>query len=183
MRRFSSRFAELIRYGVVGMGNTLLNFGTFALLAPRMHGTGGLVLANIAAFAVALLHSYYGNSRWTFHRQGSLVRFLAVSMVGLSIDSLVLAALTSHGVPAAAAKIISGAACALWNYLASSTLVFRKRADQPEEQPAPVFHLVPLTADGLHTLEQQMESALTRVRDDLAQKWQSNAENSRGDMK
>lgn len=40
--------SEMFRFGVVGVGNTLLNFTTFALVASRLSslGKGGLILAN-----------------------------------------------------------------------------------------------------------------------------------------
>lgn len=179
MHRLPPRIVQLIRYAVVGTGNTLLNFATFALLAPRMRGTRGLVLANTVAFAVALLHGYYWNSRWTFHRPGSLLRFLAVCTVGLSIDSTVLAFLSSHGIPSILAKVVSGTACALWNYLATSRLVFRPASAGPAVRRIPILHPSPLAAGGLYALKQRITSSLTGALNHLTGNEQTFTEHGR----
>lgn len=126
MRLSWSEVSELVRYGIVGAGTTALNFAAFALAASRLgrRGQWGLVAANVLAFGVAVGHSYFWNSRWTFRRRGSPVRFLAVTLTGLIIDSLVLTALTARGVVPAAAKVVSGCGCAAWNYLALRHLVY-----------------------------------------------------------
>lgn len=89
---------KALRFIVVGLANSAIDFAVFAGLAWL--GTAAL-LANLLAWAVAVSFSFAVNSRWTFEssehlaREKSFVRFaLSGAAVSLGSSSLSLILLT-----------------------------------------------------------------------------------------
>ena len=119
---------QISRYALVGIANTITDFGIFALLfyACRM----GPLWANAIAFFVAVSQSYLLNSKWTFNvREVELVKYLsfvAVSVGGLGISSLSIYVLNGLASPLVA-KILAVGFVVLWGYVLSRTFVFRLR--------------------------------------------------------
>jgi putative flippase GtrA len=95
VRRFSE--VSMIRFGVVGVSNTLIGYTVFRLglrVAPAF-------LAQGLSYFVGMLWSYYWNRRWTFKSQGDVaaeaLRFfslqigfmlLSASLLGFLVDRL-----------------------------------------------------------------------------------------------
>lgn len=92
---------QFARFGTVGVLNTLVDFATtnalMFLLAPSSRL--GLFAVSAAACAVAACNSYYLNSRWTFRARNEtrmlIPRFMAVSSLGLMINSATFASATA----------------------------------------------------------------------------------------
>jgi putative flippase GtrA len=149
---------QAIRFGMVGVLNTAIDF---AVLNSLMLGFGvtagpGLLLCNVAAFAVASLNSYLLNKRWTFAEKSAAsarqyLRFIAFNFVGLLINSLVLYLVTA-GLPrpefasavlwANFGKAVATGASMCWNFLTCRRFVFRSgrqgvRADLRVKSPDP----------------------------------------------
>lgn len=92
---------RLWRFGLVGVLNTLVDFGLFNLLVLLLTGpAGALILAcNAFAFLGANLCSYVCNRSWTFARTAppslrEYAAYFAISLIGLLLNSLVLWLLT-----------------------------------------------------------------------------------------
>ncbi len=116
-----------IRFGIVGVVNTVVDLGLFALL----YRTGGLepLLANGIAFILAVSNSYLLNHYWTFRRPGSSISFSAyVRFVVLNIGGLLLGTLAilmlGKFMPLELAKLIAAGVTFLWNYTSSKLFVF-----------------------------------------------------------
>lgn len=91
-----------MRFGVVGVVNTLIDFGVLNALLLLVDKPVGTVLlgCNAAAFICANLNSYIANRAWTFdgHSTASVAEFtvfIGIAFVGLLINSFVLWVLTS----------------------------------------------------------------------------------------
>lgn len=135
---------QFIRFGIVGMLNTLIDFGILNALMASFGAFKGapLLLCNAAAFLVASLNSYICNKRWTFaHKGPSSLRqflvFLILMLGGLAINSLAIGLLTASPLRpdwlsptlwVNVAKVCATAASMVWNYLACRHIVFRKTA-------------------------------------------------------
>ncbi len=85
--------AQLMRYGVAGVGVTLFQIACFNLLYGAGHQPA--LLANTLATGVAMLLGYTIHSRFSFKGHGSrddiarqALRFVAANLIGLSINSL-----------------------------------------------------------------------------------------------
>ncbi|MEA2775474.1 MAG: hypothetical protein QOF90_880 [Acetobacteraceae bacterium] len=120
--------ARPIRFGLVGVANTAVDFGVFLLLIKL----GGAPVPGAAiGFACGTVNSYVLNRRWTFHDapkrdvQAQLIGFVATSLLGLALTvALVRALEPSAG--AISSKLISIVVGFAFNYSCSRMLVFRR---------------------------------------------------------
>lgn len=98
---------QLIRFNLVGVLNTLVDFCVFFLL----NGVGtGYLAAQICSYGCGTINSYLFNKYWTFGKAGitlaEIVRFAAVNLTALLLSVLLLHLLHSHaGLGLAPAKI------------------------------------------------------------------------------
>ena len=117
---------RMVRFGVVGVTNTVVSLGTFALLLAL-----GLwaPLASGLAFCAGATNSYQLNRRWTFAGLGrahrAAVRFFVSQGAGAVASAGGVLVLTHAGWPRLAAEcvILPGVTVAL--YSVSRLLVFR----------------------------------------------------------
>jgi len=112
----SLNLTKILRFLIVGVGNTAVDFAVFWLL----QGLAPL-LANVIAWGVAVLFSYALNSSWTFQRGRShwqaLPRFvMGGALVSLAISSLSLGLLTGW-IGLWPAKILGTVVAAALNFL------------------------------------------------------------------
>ena len=127
---------QFLRYGVVGVINTLIDFAILNAAVILLDHPAGLMLigCNAAGFLFANLNSYFGNRYWTFagHRAASVrefMGFLGIAFGGLLINSAVLWLLTG-GAPASLihlnlAKIVATIVSMGWNFLGYRLLLTR----------------------------------------------------------
>lgn len=80
---------QLARYGTVGVSNTLLSAGVYALLVGA--GMSAVEAASLA-FAVGALNGFLWNRRWTFasSARASLALYLVVQGAGLAATDLLV---------------------------------------------------------------------------------------------
>lgn len=83
---------QLIKFGLVGALNTLVDFAVYQLLVRLgLH----YALAQCVSYSCGLLNSYFFNSRWTFRKERKytkqeFLRFLAVNLCSLGLSVLLL---------------------------------------------------------------------------------------------
>ena len=75
--------AQFLRFGLVGVVNTLLDFALFNLLAGKWRWTK--IRANLGSVSVAMTFSFLANWHWVFPAHGGhpaerAARFLAVTL-------------------------------------------------------------------------------------------------------
>ena len=91
------KLTELLKaakFAVVGVVNTLIDYGVFALLAQVLFVN--VYLAQVISYSCGILNSYIWNRSWTFRSENrffgpTLVRFLALNLCMLGISTAVLA--------------------------------------------------------------------------------------------
>lgn len=113
---------KAIRFGLVGVLNTLIDVATFALLIALSFPA---LAANVGAWLVAISASYVMNSRWSFERDlqlregWSILRFVGLgALVSLGISSGAILALAPV-IGLWPAKILGVAAAAVLNFIAA----------------------------------------------------------------
>lgn len=124
-----------LRFVLVGVTNTLIDFGAlFLLTAWGM----AIVPANMIATALALTFSFFANRTFTFGATGNAVaqavKFLAVTLFGLWVlQPLVLLAgmaILEQPLGERVALLVSKLAATIvsmvWNYLLYDRFVFRR---------------------------------------------------------
>lgn len=123
--------AKMISFGVIGLGNTVIDLGIFTL-AYKVLGLP-LVPANVMAWLVAVSCSYVMNTMITFRAEsGRVLRrkdyfsFVASGILGVIATTTTLVVL-SHFIPVYAAKLASILAGFVVNFTMSHFVVFRAK--------------------------------------------------------
>ena len=83
---------KLIRFSIVGVGNTLVNWSIFFIL--NAFGVY-YIISNIIAYTIATINSYIWNSLWVFkYGQGldinTSVKFFILNLVGLTVNTTIM---------------------------------------------------------------------------------------------
>ena len=131
MRRLINHGKQFMRFGVVGVANSLLDFSVFFLLHRTLEF--GYVSANGGAWLLAVSFSFFGNKFWTFRAHAvnagkQYIRFLVVSCIGLGISTLLLYAFIEFGgLAATIAKVLCIVVVAFWNFYANKFWTFNVR--------------------------------------------------------
>lgn len=127
----AARLPRLVRFGAVGVVNTLLDVALFTLLVGLLHWH--VVPANILSYGAGILCSFALNSRWTFAEFGGtpgalqrFARFVASSLAAMGLSTLLVVVLALAMDPLLA-KAISVVVGFLANYAMARRFVFRAR--------------------------------------------------------
>lgn len=122
---------RFIKFGVVGVLNTALDFFVFVTLI-RIFDWDPLV-ANCLSYSVAVSNSYVLNLIWTFRGKNgasfslqSFLTFVAVNSVGFLIGTFVIWQLKSV-VVAELAKIFAIGLTLVWNFCGTKYFVIDRR--------------------------------------------------------
>ena|SRR3989344_602119 len=128
------------KFGVIGVLNTLIDWGVLSLLLASLGGSLYAVYKGIS-FIVANINSYYWNKYWTFSggvnqkTRGEFIQFFIVSAVGFFINvgiaTYVFKSVSpvgglnfnQWGILGAAIGSVAGLA---WNFLGYKFFVFKK---------------------------------------------------------
>lgn len=129
--------SQLIRFGLIGVINTVLDFGLLFILKSI-----GLMVttANIFSTSIAFVFSFFANKKYTFRSSGTnivreMILFVAVTLFGLwvlqtGVIWLVLPHLSkllrSSEMGLLVTKLIATAVSMTWNYILYDKLVFKK---------------------------------------------------------
>ncbi len=127
-----ANWLQLVRFGLVGAVGFVVNLAVFALL---VHGFGvQYLIANVAAWLVAVLNNFILNRHWTFDAKGGqarfqAIRFVAVSAMAEGFSLLMLTLLVEGGGMAKLpAQAIAVACSTPLNFLGNKLWSFRARA-------------------------------------------------------
>ena len=105
-----NKMSELIKaakFAVVGIANTLIDYGVFALLAQLL--SVNVFLSQVISYSCGILNSYIFNRSWTFQSQSrffspALVRFLVLNLCMLALSTGLLALFLQFGLSKLVAK-------------------------------------------------------------------------------
>ncbi|MEC0124914.1 GtrA family protein [Paenibacillus pabuli] len=125
----TNRLAIILKFGIVGVLNTVVDAMVFTLLAAAC--TSALI-AQLISYSCGVVNSYWWNGRWTFQdagRQGKkteFMRFIITNLVVLALSSLILYICNSTlGWGIVMSKILVTLSGMVINYIASRYWVFR----------------------------------------------------------
>jgi len=134
---------QLAKFVVVGGVNTGIDFLVLNVEMALTHITSGpaMFVLNSVSFSVATVNSYLMNKYWTFEdkekqKEGAkFSQFLAVSIVGISLNGLVVYLITTFIPPvggfspqlwANVAKLAATGISLVWNFIGYKFWVFKK---------------------------------------------------------
>lgn len=148
-RRFVPHFlrrerlaGQVVRFGMVGALNTLVDFGLFNVL---FHFVGlPLLVANSLSVAAGIANSFIWNKHWTFSAGGrarwkrEVVVFVIVSVIGLLLNNAGIYVLTrlsgNMGVLALnVQKLAASVVSMTWNFLGYRLIAFRHHGSAASE--------------------------------------------------
>lgn len=129
--------AQIIRFGLVGGTNTVIDFGLLFLLKSL-----GLpvITSNIISTSVAFCFSFFANKKYTFKTTDTNVRreiilFVVITLFGLWVlQTIVIKVMTallaqsglSGDLVLLVAKLVATVVTLVWNYVLYDKVVFRK---------------------------------------------------------
>ncbi len=141
MQKYGPLAAQFLRFAVVGVVNTGIDFAVFNVLvwATSTASGAGIIPLKAVAFLAANINSYLLNKKWTFKdkTEGAAKQFsvyVSVSIIGalLNIGSVYLIA--THIPPmfgmsavlwANVANLVATGLSMIWNFVGYKLIVFR----------------------------------------------------------
>lgn len=139
LKKHVNKHIEKVKFGIVGVANTALDFAILFLLVSL-----GLdkIVANFISTSVAFTFSFFVNKSFTFKSTGGnlkkqLALFIIITIVALwVIQPLIITGVTALLAPLALnsslvlliAKLLATIASLIWNYIFYSRLVFKKES-------------------------------------------------------
>ena len=122
---------NIIKFSIVGVSNTLLNFVIFILL----NNIGiNYILASIIAYSISITNSYFWNSRLVFkydnkNKKSILIKFIILNLIGLSINAVLMATLVGVlAIKKIVAMFIVSLLVMCINYILNKIWVFKKES-------------------------------------------------------
>lgn len=132
MEKLKKLFFQAVKFGLVGVVNTLVDYGVYTLLLFIPFFKENYVLAQVLGYSVGLINSLVLNKRWTFSQRepmtkGQLASFLLVNLAALAVSTGILI-LTQENLQLNryVGKIIATVGSMAVNFLGNKLLVFRK---------------------------------------------------------
>lgn len=139
---------QVIKFGLVGVSNTLVDFAVLNLLtwATKIYSGNWIILFNIASFTAAVINSYIWNKYWTFKKREKgdaaqeFSKFLFVSIIGAVINSGIVFSITTYidplfnlssGLWVNVAKILATGVALVWNFVGYKFWAFKANNNKP----------------------------------------------------
>lgn len=130
MKNKLTELVKAAKFAVVGVANTLIDYGVFALLAQLL-GVN-VYFSQVISYSCGVLNSYVFNRSWTFKSQSrffspTLVRFLVLNLAMLAVSTGLLALLMQFGLGKLLAKAGSVAVTMALSFLVNRLWVFQPK--------------------------------------------------------
>ena len=122
-------FINIVKFSIVGVSNTVLNFVIFILLDNL--GINYMV-ASITAYSLSIINSYFWNSRLVFkcenkNKKSVVIKFIILNLIGLSINTLLMGVLVGVlQIKKIVAMFIVTLLVMCMNYVLNKIWVFKK---------------------------------------------------------
>ncbi|MBQ2752008.1 MAG: GtrA family protein [Oscillospiraceae bacterium] len=122
-------FFKLVKFGITGVMNTLVDFAVFLLLT---HIGVAIYFAQVVSYSCGILNSYIVNRSWTFKSKGKflgpqMVRFIAVNLSLLLLSLVLLWVFTEQlGFIKILAKLCSTVLIMVIGFVVNRLWVFRQ---------------------------------------------------------
>ena len=126
--------AQLGRFSLVGVSNTLISFAAYAALR-WVHSPAPAAAA--LAFIAGALNGYWWNGRWTFAgggRRRSLTRYGVVQGAGAGMSAVLVSAGTAAGLAPFVAFVASMVVVTSTTFVANRSWAFAKVADANSQE-------------------------------------------------
>lgn len=121
------KYIQFIKFGIVGLGNTLITFIVYFILVKL---SVYYVMANIIGYIAGVINSFFWNSSWVFKKSkrdlSLLIKFVIVNLITLAITSFILyIGVDKLNMSKYVAQIISTFIGILFNYTLNKLWTFK----------------------------------------------------------
>lgn len=141
---FIRTIKQFSKFIIVGGINTAIDVIILRILVgvTGIVSGGGIVVLNAVSFSAAVVNSYFMNKLWTFEDKTrtekepfKFTQFFIVSIIGISINSGVVYAITTFTSPmlglseanwVVVAKLLATGFSLVWNFVGYKLFVFKK---------------------------------------------------------
>lgn len=137
LQKILKKHADKLRFGVIGVINTSLDFGLLFLLVNLAQANP--LFGNLVSTSIAFVFSFFANKRYTFRSAGSFrseaPKFIVVTLFGLWVIQPVIINATmwlmnglslDSNVVLFIGKASATAVTLVWNYVLYKKLVFKE---------------------------------------------------------
>lgn len=121
---------EIARFVIVGGMATAVDLFVTVLLVYVMDMGQSENIVTTVAFCTALLVSYFGHRFFTFHKKGSIVKFLGLALSTLALRNCIVLLLTAYVVRGIVALIAAMAIVTVITYVVSKFGIFKDDGSQ-----------------------------------------------------
>ena len=140
MQKLLKKHAEKIRFGIVGVFNTSIDFAILFILVAFGIPT---IVSNFVSTSTALIFSFFANKKFTFKHEGKntnqqIVLFFVITLFGLwaiqpviieSVRLIIGSWFVNKYSVLLIGKLVATCASLVWNYLLYRRFVFKKQSD------------------------------------------------------
>ncbi|MBU8787312.1 MULTISPECIES: GtrA family protein [Bacillus] len=122
------KLVTLLRFGTVGIGNTLIDCGVFFLLTAL---NVPYLIAQVCSYTAGILNSYIWNRTWTFRVKEKvcgqeIIRFLIINLAASGIIFLLLYGLQKAGLSLVSSKVTATVGGMVINFIGNRLWVFQE---------------------------------------------------------
>jgi len=127
MKKYLSIFIQFIKFGIVGVSNTLISLAVYyGLVYLGVH----YLPANVAGFIIGTLNSYYWNNKYVFKRSRGHLRaiikmFMCYTFTFLLASGLLILQIEYLGISEYIAPLINIPITTVINFLINKFWVFK----------------------------------------------------------
>ena len=120
---------ETVRFGLVGVSNTAIDFAVFMLLTALWEWH--VIAAQTVSYLIGLLNSYVWNRKITFKTEtksgkGEIIRFVIINVISYIVSVVLLSVLGDFSISQMICKLIVIAATFAVNFIGSKWWVFQR---------------------------------------------------------
>ena len=129
---FKNEVVRLIKFNIVGVMNTSIDFVTFYILTTFI--SVNVVSAQIMAYSLGVINSYFMNRFWTFgvkgeHNKKQILLFILVNLLALSVSTVLIYFLVKVINQVMIAKVLVTVIVMIINYLGQKYIIFNNRKE------------------------------------------------------
>ena len=131
MDKLKKLFMQAVKFGLVGVLNTLIDYAVYSLLLLIPFIGEHYVIAPVAGYCAGLGNSLILNKKWTFAQKErvsrrQLVTFLAVNLAALGVSTAVLVVTQEWvGLGRYVGKLVATVFSMTVNFLGNKIMVFK----------------------------------------------------------
>lgn len=139
MRKWIDLFKQLVKFGIVGVISTLLDYGLMVLFA-EVFGIYYL-LSSTLSYAISLVFNYLASMKYVFRskedmdKRKEFVIFTVLCLMGMGINQLILWLIVENlGIDYRFSKILAILVVMVWNFVTRKIFLEQKQEEHDLEQ-------------------------------------------------